>query len=306
MAVKSTGLTLAGARSEFFNAYDAAKVFPWERFCMKIRSNKASENYRWLGTVPQMREWGAGRLAKGLRSESYDVVNQKYEATIEVDRDEISDDQTGQINIRIKELAKRAKSHPGSLLAQLLIYGATSGFNSYDGVTFFNDTHVSGASGNQDNDLTATAAAAAKTTAECKAALQASITALLGYKDDQGEPVNEDMSGVAVIVPPSMYFPMLEAAEAPIVAQTSNVLADKPIEVLQFPRLTLGTTYYTCKLGGNIAPFAFQDREALEFDALENDSETGFLREKFLYGVRARYAMTYAYWQFCVRTVFNN
>ena len=89
-AIVSTGLSVAGVRSEFFNAYDLAKVFDWERFATRLSSNKSSEAYRWLGTVPQMRPWGTGRLAKGLRSESYDVENQKYEATIEAGRPTIA------------------------------------------------------------------------------------------------------------------------------------------------------------------------------------------------------------------------
>ncbi len=96
-------------------------------------STKDQEKYRWLGSVPRMREWGTGRKAQGLRQEAYDVDNLKYESSIEVDRDEISDDQTGQIRIRIGELAVAAATHKDYLLAQLLINGATSGYNSYDG-----------------------------------------------------------------------------------------------------------------------------------------------------------------------------
>jgi phage major head subunit gpT-like protein len=39
--------------------------------------------------------------------------------------------------------------------------------------------------------------------------------------------------------------------------------------------------------------------------ALAENSEEAFKREKFLYGVRARYRMTYGYWQYAVRTQFQ-
>jgi phage major head subunit gpT-like protein len=42
----------------------------------------------------------------------------------------------------------------------------------------------------------------------------------------------------------------------------------------------------------------------VEFGALEQDSDTGFRREVFLYGVRARYRIAYGYWQYAVRTDF--
>ena len=51
-------------------------------------------------------------------------------------------------------------------------------------------------------------------------------------------------------------------------------------------------------------PFIFQDREPVEFNALAEDSDEGFRREKFLFGVRARYRMAYGYWQYAVRADF--
>ena len=36
----------------------------------------------------------------------------------------------------------------------------------------------------------------------------------------------------------------------------------------------------------------------------KEDSDEGFRREKFLYGVRARYRMAYGYWQFGVSMNF--
>ncbi len=43
----------------------------------------------------------------------------------------------------------------------------------------------------------------------------------------------------------------------------------------------------------------------MEFKALETGSDEEFMREKYLYGVRARYRVTYGYWQYMVRNVFT-
>lgn len=162
-----------------------------------------------------MRQWGTGRVAKGLRTESYSVENLKYESTIEVDRDEISDDKTGQIRIRTGELAERAASHKDYLISQLLINGETSGFDSYDGVSFFNGVHVSGSSGSQDNLLTYTAADADNpTTDEFKGALKDAIGAMMAFKDDQGDPMSISASGFTCVVPTTMYLTALEAVNA--------------------------------------------------------------------------------------------
>jgi phage major head subunit gpT-like protein len=60
------------------------------------------------------------------------------------------------------------------------------------------------------------------------------------------------------------------------------------------------------KTDGVIRPFIFQDREPVEFTALTEDSDEGFRREKFLYGVRARYRIAYGYWQYAVRMDFTS
>ncbi|MFQ6048082.1 MAG: Mu-like prophage major head subunit gpT family protein [Phycisphaerae bacterium] len=304
MAVINTQLLTKGLRSEFFARLEATPSY-YQDLATRIVSTSDSETYRWLGTVPRMRQWGTGRLARGLRSESYSVENLKYEATIEVDRDEIADDQTGQIRVRVGELAQRAATHKDFLISELLINGETSGYNSYDGVPFFSDSHSSGASGTQDNKLEYTATDPDNPTAEeFKAALKQAIAAMLAFKDDQGEPMLISATGLACVVPPAMYFTALEAINASMIASTSNVL-EGAARVIAFPWLSDASKWYLLKTDGVVRPFIFQDREPVEFSALAEGSEEAFRREKFLYGVRARYRMAYGYWQYAVRTDFT-
>ncbi len=304
MAVIDTGLLTKGLRSEFFNRLENTPVL-YTDLATRIVSTSDHETYRWLGTVPKMREWGTGRLAQGLRSESYSVENLKYEATIEVDRDEISDDQTGQIRIRVAELARRAASHKDYLISQLLINGDSSDL-SYDGLNFFSASHLSGNSGTQSNALTADAEDEnAPTLDEFKAALQAAIARMMGFKDDQGDPMMIDASGLVVVVPPTLYFTALEAINATIVGNRSNVLA-AAARVVSMPWLTEAARWYLLKTDSFIRPFIFQDREPIEFGALTEESDDGFRREKFLYGVRAKYRVTYGYWQFAIRVTMTS
>ncbi len=304
MAVINTGLLTKGLRSEFFNRFNAAMTY-FQDLSTRIESSSESETYKWLGSLPRMREWGTGRVAKGLGTESYSVENLKYESTLEVDRDEISDDKTGQIRIRIAELAERAATHKDYLISQLLINGETSGFNSYDGVSFFNDTHVSGSSGAQDNLLASTASDPDDpTTDEFKSALKNAIGTMTAFKDDQGGPMSISATGLTCVVPTMMYLTALEAVKATIVSSTSNVVAGAA-RIIALPWLTNQSKWYLLKTDGVIRPFIFQDREPVEFNALTEDSDEGFRREKFLYGVRARYRLAYGYWQFAVRTDFT-
>jgi len=303
MAVINTGLLTKGLRSEFFNRFDGTPVHFGE-LSTRVVSTSDREDYRWLGTVPKVREWGQGRLAQGLRVESYSIENLKYEATIEVDRDEISDDQTGQIRLRVAELAQRAATHKDFLISQLLVGGETAGNNSYDGASFFNAAHVSGASGNQSNLLTFDADATdAPTVEEFKEALKQAIGSMLGFVDDQGEPMLVSASGLVCVVPPTMLFTANEAISATVAGGGANTLSGIA-RVISFPWLTDKSKWYLLKTDGILRPFIFQDREPVEFNALAEDSDEGFRREKFLFGVRARYRMAYGYWQFAVRSDF--
>ncbi|MCH7884929.1 MAG: Mu-like prophage major head subunit gpT family protein [Planctomycetes bacterium] len=303
MAIINTGLLTKGLRSEFFNRFNAATTF-FQDLSTRIESRSDTETYKWLGSLPRMREWGTGRLAKGMGSESYSIENLKYESTLEVDRDEISDDKTGQIRIRIAEMAERAATHKDFLISQLLVNGETAGFNSYDGVSFFNNSHVSGSSGTQDNLVSSTASDPDNpTTDEFKTGLRTAIGTMMAFKDDQGEPMSISATGLVCIVPSLMYLTALEAINATIISSTSNIVAGAA-RIVGFPWLTDQSKWYLLKTDGVIRPLIFQDREPVEFNALTEDSDEGFRREKFLYGVRARYRLAYGYWQFAVRMNF--
>ncbi len=304
MAIINTGLLTKGLRSEFFSRFDEATTL-YQDIATRIQSNSESETYKWLGSLPRMREWGQGRVAKGVGTESYSVENLKYESTLEVDRDEISDDKTGQIQIRVAELAQRAASHKDFLIAQLLINGETAGFHSYDGVSFFSQNHVSGSSGVQSNMMSSSAVDPDNPTLEeFKIAMRNAIGTMMGLKDDQGEPLSIAASGLLCAVPTTMHMTAMEALNATLINNTSNILAGVA-RVVALPWLLDVSKWYLLKTDGIIRPFIFQDREPIEFTALTEASDEGFRREKFLFGVRARYRMAYGYWQFATRVNFS-
>ncbi len=303
MAIINTGLLTKGLRSEFFNRFENTPTF-FQDLATRIASNGHSEVYRWLGTVPHMREWGTGRMARGLRTETYSVENLKYEATLEVDRDELADDQTGQIRVRVGELAERAATHKDYLLAQLLMNGASEGHHSYDGVPFFDTAHESGESGVQNNMAVASAVVPESPSVdEFRALLKLAIGRMLAFKDDQGQPMPIAADGLCCVVPPTMYFTALEAVHATVTAGTTNALQGIA-RVIAFPWLSAPQTWYLLKNNGVVRPFIFQDREPIEFTAMTNESDEGFRREKYLFGVRARYRMTYGYWQYAIHAHF--
>ncbi|MGE0482495.1 MAG: Mu-like prophage major head subunit gpT family protein [Phycisphaerae bacterium] len=307
MSTVVQGFTVAGARDEFFREYTNAEVFPWDRFALRVPSTAKRETYRGLGAPPAMREFGTGRLAQGLKSESYDIENEKYEATFSLSREEVEDDRAGHAMFKLRALGYAARRHPQILLASLLETGAAANALAYDGASYFSDAHpytdFSGAAQVQDNDLTATAAAAKKTVAECLTALDASISGLLSLRDDHGGAVHDDDAGIVAVVPASMLCAMRQAANALIVAGLGG---PNGIGVLTLPQLTLGTTFYTMKTTGQRRPFFFQERSPMEFSSSGDSDEVVFVVDQVRFGVRSRYALGYGYYQCSVRTVFNN
>ena len=311
----NTGLLTKGLRSEFFSRFSAVPTF-FGDLTTRIASDADQETYKFLGSVPRLREWGTGRVIRGITTESYTVENLKYESTIEVDRDELADDQTGQIRIRVQELAQAAATHKDYLTAQLLINGGTTGFNSWDGQTFFGSAHSYGGQGSQVNDISVDISNIAANVNEPddvdltgpktkQYGFDQAWGQMTGFVDNQGEPIPMGMDGLVVVCHPTQTISWMEALTSTLVNNTSNVIAGLGVRVLPMPWFTDKSMWYLLKTNQPMRPFIFQDREPIEFVALTEGTDEAFRREKFLYGVRARYKVTYGHWYYAIRANFT-
>jgi phage major head subunit gpT-like protein len=292
---------------EFYNKLEQNIGTSWiNDVSMLFQSNQESETYKWLGMAPGMREWVGGRNAKGFRENGITIANKTYEATMEVLLDEIRRDKTGQVMLRIAELAQRTNSHWASLLTTLIVAG-TSG-ECYDGQYFFDTDHSEGDSGTLDNDLTGAAATGTQpTAAEAEAAVMACVTAILGFKDDQGEPMNEGASKFRIMIPAVFLSPFAAVLNNEFIASgQSNIV--KNIDGFSFtmtvnPRLTSGAIFYVFRADGQTKPFIRQEEEPVSLSAIAEGSELEFKENKHEYGVKAIRNVGYGYWQHaCVYT----
>jgi phage major head subunit gpT-like protein len=128
--------------STIFNqAFDGAPSV-WDLIAMLAPSSGRSVDYKWLGDFPMMREWVGDRVIKDLSAFHYEIVNKDYEATLEVDRNDIEDDQIGVYTPMIQGLGQAAKQHPDLLVFALLAAGFAT--LCYDGQNFFDDDHPVG------------------------------------------------------------------------------------------------------------------------------------------------------------------
>jgi phage major head subunit gpT-like protein len=275
---------------------------------MPFTSNQASEEYAWLGASPAMREWVGERLAKGLSESSLTIRNRKFESTVEILGDWLRRDQTGQIEQRIQQLAARANTHWASLLSALIVAGTATA--CYDGQYFFDTDHSEGDSGTQNNDITVDISGVpasvhgvvtAPSIEEMQASILTGIAAMLGFKDNQGEPMNEDARSFVVMTPVSLWMAARNAASMAYkgAGESSQMdLRDFNIQIVGNARMTTWTDEFAIfRADGANRPLIRQEETPLQVTAIAEGSELEFKEDKHQYGVWASRNVGYGFWQ---------
>lgn len=112
----------------------------WSMVATQVPSTSASNLYPWLGEPDDLREWLGDRRAKSLRAYSYTILNRDWEATIELPRKDLADDNIGVFAKRAEGLGRRAALHPDRLIFGDLMVNGTSQL-CYDGLPMFSAAH---------------------------------------------------------------------------------------------------------------------------------------------------------------------
>lgn len=128
-----------GFKTLYTAAYAAASVY-YDKIAMAVPSSARNEAYGWLGQFPQLREWLDGdREVKNLTAHGFSIENRKFESTISIDRDDVSDDRLGVFKPMVSEMGHRARQHPDELVFAMLADGFS--VPCYDGQFFFDTDH---------------------------------------------------------------------------------------------------------------------------------------------------------------------
>lgn len=285
----------------FYNRLSlSALVSVISRIAMRVESTQAEENYKWLGSSPAMREWVGPRLVKGLRDNGFAIKNKTFEATLGVSVDDVRRDQTGQSMVRISELATRTANHPVSLLSQIIVAGAAT--VCYDGQYFYDTDHAEGDSGAQSNKTTSPGAVpAAPTSAEYEKAILGAVQQILGIKDDQGEPMNDNAKSFLVMVPAGHFAaasaalknPVLVTSAGAAITNTLATLGGFTIELAVNPRLTATTKFTVHRTDGDTKPFIYQ----VELEPQVQFNDKSFEENQWEFGVKAIHNVGFGFWQ---------
>lgn len=238
-------------------------------------SNQSLETYAGLGMVPQLREWIGAKHAKGFNEFSITIKNKDFEATLAIKNKDLRRDKTGQLRARIAQFAQRVLSHEALLLSGIIDGGSSTtvtipGMSAqtiacYDGQPLFSDSHLIGSTSIDNNitiDLSDLSTALGSnvgvgtSTAPLAPAMAAGITAavsqMYGFKDDQGQPLNEFARKFIVMVPNTFSGAAQQATKGQFLALgyanptqfvLSPSLAEAEFMVVPNPRLTWTTQF---------------------------------------------------------------
>ena len=274
-----------------------------------FNSDQASETYPFLGQNSSMREWIGGRQAKTLSGNSLIITNKHYENTLDLAIKDMRRDKTGQIAVRVNEFVDKSLSHWASLLSTLILNGSTT--VCYDGQYFFDTDHSEGSSGTQSNSITCDistypAVVHGVVTAPSKEEMQQSIlqgiAKILSFKDNAGEPMNENATSFMVIVPVGLYLTAAAAVSGMINAALANdmnpdQIAGMNISVQMNPRLTWTDTFAIFRTDSPIKALIRQSETLDTVKIKDESSEYAFDTDHIQLGVDAWRNVGYGYWQ---------
>lgn len=218
MHVNSINLNVAfkGFKTVVNTAFDAVERHK-DKIAMTVESQSSEEDYGWLGDFPELREWIAERHISSLRDHGFKIKNKKFESTIRVKRDDLSDDKLGLYRPMFSEMGRIAASHADKMVFNLLHEGFSS--RCYDGQNFFDAEHP-----------------------------------------------QSDRNGVETAV--------------------SNFQEGD------------GPAWCLIDASREVKPVIWQERESYDFQAVNSDNDhTVFMRDEYLYGIRARVNAGFGLWQ---------
>lgn len=262
----------------------AAPVYP--KIATEVPSSTKTEEYKWLGKLPRMREWIGDRVIQNLSGGDYAIKNKPWELTVGVDREDIEDDTIGVYRPLIETMGNSAASHPDELVLSLFHKGFTE--KCYDKQAFFSTDHKDADEDAQSNKgtkkLSSTSYAAAR-------------AAMMSFKDPYGNPLNV-VPNLLVVSPANE-----EEGRMILLAERDASGATNPwkgtAELLVLPQLSGNPTeWFLLCTTMPVKPFIFQQRKKTEFVAMDKpDDSNVFMKKEFIYGVDCRDNAGFALWQ---------
>lgn len=294
-----TNATLDALRTQFSagfgKAYEATPIW-WNQVASEVPSSTKQNTYGWVAQVLKMRKWVGPRVIQNLSEHAYVLPNEPFEATVDLDRDEIEDDNLGQFSsMIIPSLAEAARKDPDDQLAEKF-FGNT--LVAFDGKLYFATDHPV-------YDEAATTYSNLFTLALNEDNFETVWTAMVSYKGEDGRPLK--IMPNKLVVPPQLKRTAQRICTSNTVVQlVKNVAASENVaaatvdnmlrgwaEPLVLPELAARpTTWHLGDFSKIVKPAILQMRRPAQFVSRDKpDDAKVFDQKKFTYGVDGRWAV---------------
>jgi phage major head subunit gpT-like protein len=291
---------------------------PWafEISHQNLNAMEDSVEYATASATPQMRRWIGGRDAKKLFVQSITLKSEPFEATLVDFVKNWVYDKSGLLSKRLQNFVGRSITHWDKLATEALELGTSS--LTYDGAAFFSASHSTGKSGTIKNLVVAADIAelavvstTAVTTAEAADIIYALLAHFQTFKDDQGEPIHEDLDSIMVMVPAKLHKVFSQAATAKIITDTvgsrDNPLLNSGItvRVVANVRLTSNVAIYAFALNGDPALILQQQGDVKPSSKAEG-SDFEHDTDQWEFGIKADRTAGLFCWQAAIKATISN
>lgn len=240
----------------------------------------AAANIVALSSVPGMREFTSERKHGVAKNTVNTIVPRKWEATLDVKREDIEDDNTGQVPAKVKRMVAKSQRHYGALVIEALNKGFEAELN--DGKPFFDNSRKNLVTG-----------------ALSVATFNKAFDQLSGMKDGEDDAINP--------VPTHLIVgPENRAVAEQILLQEKGSNGEsnvnyKRVELIIDARIA-GKTWALIAANEGVAPITIAERLKVGNLVAKNDlnSDKAFETDVFSWGLRGRYDAAYQEAQFIV------
>jgi len=242
-------------------------------------------SYAWLGDTPKMREWIGDKVLKDLKAFKYEITKKDFEATIEVDRDDIKYDNIGVVKPRIEGMAQEADQHYDETLYEMIEANGIC----YDGQAFFSNTHDIGGT-NFSNLSTGVSSALSQ------ASFLAQRQEMRGLVSESGKSLK--IKPNLLVIPPELEAMAIKILVADRVDSGDTNITKGMAEYLVVDDLTNPTSWYLLDDSKYLKPFIVQINEKPKFVAMDSDTDdNAFMRKKYRFSVEAEDNCGFGLWQ---------
>lgn len=276
-------LVFRNLSAAFNHAYSTATP-TWMGIAMLVNSSTLTEEYPWLTNFPKMREWVDERTIKQLAAHVYRLRNRDFEATISVDRNDFEDERMAMHSTEAAGAGDSAGNWPDEMVFEAVDNSFAA--RCHDGRPFIDDAHPLDEADPFDNKMTI--ALDGSSLAAARASFGEAETRIMEMRDPEGRPMGLKVD--KLLVPPALK------ATANLLMMSDRLGGDDPnpykgaADVECSSRLTSRTAWWlTATGGGGMKPFLWQLRKTPQIDHVTRpDSQSVFMRRKFLFGIHGR------------------